>query len=69
MMRWNAGLAAIALLAAGLAGCRQQCFMSEEDYAGVTNNANLVPPNLCSDLHQSIVPAQGLRPSRWTSTT
>ena len=38
MMRWNARLAAIALLAAGLVGCRQQCFMSEADYNGVMGN-------------------------------
>ncbi|HEX4590763.1 MAG TPA: TolC family protein [Gemmataceae bacterium] len=58
MTRWNATLAAIAALAAGLAGCRQQCFMSAEDYNGFTNNPALVPPNLASDLHDAIVPGQ-----------
>ena len=56
MMRWNARLTAIAVLAVGLGGCRQQCFMSESDYAGVMGNSALVPPNLNSDSHASIVP-------------
>jgi outer membrane protein TolC len=59
MIRWNARLAAIALLAAGLAGCRQQCFMTERDYNGLSANPNLVPGNLASDLHLSITPGPG----------
>jgi outer membrane protein TolC len=59
MMRWNARLAAIALLAAGLAGCQRQCFMSEADYNACTNNPALVPPNLASDPHMAITPGLG----------
>src|SRR2546421_496616 len=63
MMRWNARLAAIALLAAGLAGCGRQCFMSEADYNNCClNNPSVIPPNLDSDLHQAIIPAAGNTP-------
>ena len=62
MMRWNARLAAIALLATGLAGCQQKCFMSEQDYNGFTSNPNLLPPNLESDLHVSVTPGRGHSP-------
>lgn len=61
-MRWNARLAAIALLIAGLAGCRQQCFLSEVDYNNSHTNPGLLPPNLESDPHQSIIPASGNTP-------
>jgi hypothetical protein len=62
MMRWNARLAAMALLAAGLVGCRQQCFMTEADFNNSLNNTAVLPPNLESDPHQSIVPAGGITP-------
>jgi outer membrane protein TolC len=62
MMRWNARLAAIGLLAAALVGCRQQCFMSEADYNSCSTHPGLIPDNLASDLHQSITPALGTTP-------
>jgi outer membrane protein TolC len=61
MTRWNARIAALALLAAGLAGCRQQCFMSPEDYKGMTG-PGLIPPNLPSDSSLGNVPAVGVTP-------
>ena len=54
--------AAIALLAAGLAGCRQQTFMTEADYNGVMGKSGLIPDNLHSDLHEAITPAPGTTP-------
>jgi outer membrane protein TolC len=63
MMRWNARLAAVALLAAGLAGCGPKCYMTEADMNSCClNNPNIIPPNLESDPHLSIVPAQGHTP-------
>ncbi len=52
----------MALLAAGLAGCRQQCFMSPEDYNGMMGNPGLIPPNLSSDSHLAITPTPGTTP-------
>src|SRR5947209_4033188 len=59
MTRWNATLAAVALLAAGSAGCSRQCFMSEADYNGCMGNPATLPPNLASDLHLAITPGTG----------
>jgi outer membrane protein TolC len=59
MTRWNATLAATALLAAGLAGCGRQCFMSEADYNGCMGSPALIPPNLASDPHLGITPGAG----------
>src|SRR5262245_36031770 len=58
MTRWNAGLAAVAVLAAGLTGCRQQCFMTEADFHQATTSVSLVPPGLEADPHASITPGQ-----------
>src|SRR5207249_4126238 len=66
MTRWNAGLTAVAVLVAGLAGCRQQCFMTEADYQSTRNGIYLPPPNLEVDLHASIVPSPGNTPPPMT---
>jgi len=55
MMRWNAGLAAVAVLAAGLTGCRQ-CFMTEADFHQAKTSVSLSPPGLEYDPHASITP-------------
>ena len=59
MMRWNARLAALALLGAGLTGCQKQCFMNEADFKGMGTSAALIPPNLSSDSSIGNVPAVG----------
>jgi outer membrane protein TolC len=66
MTRWNAGLVATAVLVAGLAGCRQQCFMTEADYQSTRNNPYVLPPHLESDPHQAIVPSPGNTPPPMT---
>ncbi|MFO0808402.1 MAG: TolC family protein [Gemmataceae bacterium] len=66
MMRWNAGLAA-AVLAAGLAGCQQKCFMTEADFctAQMSVAGNFAPKDLECNPHYVLDPAKGpgLRPS------
>src|SRR5262245_194164 len=62
MIRWNARLAAVALLAAGLVGCRQQGFMTEADFNNCGLNNSSVLANLANDPHQSIIPASGNTP-------
>jgi outer membrane protein TolC len=64
MIRWNARLAAVAVLAAGLFGCGRQCYMTEADFQNCTlgQNSLSVPPNLENDPHQSIIPAMGNTP-------
>src|SRR6476646_7744532 len=64
-MRWNAGLATVALIA-GLAGCRQQSYMTEADAGQFRAAASLVPPDLECDLHGPIVPAAGNTPPPMT---
>src|SRR5438034_6399550 len=46
MTRWNAGLATVAMLAAGLTGCRQQCFMTQADFIQSQTAVSLSPPGL-----------------------
>ena len=46
MTRWNAGLAAVAMLMAGLTGCRQQCFMTQADFNQSQNSVSLTPSGL-----------------------
>jgi outer membrane protein TolC len=64
-MRWNAGLAAVALIA-GLAGCRQQTYMTEADYHQFRTPAYLIPPDLESNPHASIVPGTSNMPAPMT---
>jgi outer membrane protein TolC len=66
MTRWNAGLVATAVVAAGLAGCRQQCFMTEADYHATRENPYVLPANLESDPHQAIIPTPGHTPAPTT---
>jgi outer membrane protein TolC len=58
MTRWNARLAAVAMLMAGLIGCRQQCFMTEADFLQSKNSVSLSPPGLEYDPHAAITPGQ-----------
>jgi outer membrane protein TolC len=60
-MRWNAGLAAVALIA-GLAGCRQQTYMTEADVNQFRTPPYLIPPNLESSPHDAILPATSNMP-------
>ncbi len=61
-MRWNAGLLAAAVCMAGLAGCRQQCFMTEAEYQSCRNSPALLPSDLECNPHDAIVPAVGNTP-------
>ncbi len=66
MMRWNAGLTAVAL-AVGLAGCQQKCYMTEADLCNaqmsITNRGT--PDDLECNPHYPLDPAKavGLTPS------
>src|SRR4029079_11717668 len=66
MTRWNARLAAVAMLMAGLAGCRQQCFMTEADFLQSQNSVSLSPPGLEYDPHASITPGPANEPAPTT---
>src|SRR5207248_8760512 len=51
---------------AGLAGCRQQTYMTEADAQQFRAPSSLVPPSLESDVHMAITPAVGNTPKPTT---
>src|SRR4029078_748957 len=66
MTRWNARLAAVAMLMAGLIGCSPQCFMTEADFLQSQTGVSLSPPGLEYDPHASIMPGPANSPAPMT---
>src|SRR5947208_3493349 len=64
-MRWNAGLATVALIA-GLAGCRQQTYLTEADAHQYSAHPALLPADLESNPHMALTPATGNTPTPMT---
>src|SRR5439155_3899399 len=55
-------------LAAGLTGCRQQCFMTQADFNQSQNSVSLSPPGLEYDPHAAISPGPANSPPPMTVT-
>lgn len=61
-MRWTNVVVGLALTAAGIAGCKQQCFIHECDYEHYHKLIQGMPSNLECDPTASIQPVLGLTP-------
>lgn len=62
-MRWKNVVVGLALTLAGIAGCKQQCFLHECDYDHYRNLVAGVPGNLDSDPQASAAPITSVIPA------
>src|SRR5262245_42523800 len=64
-MRWKAVVVGLALTLAGMSGCKQQCFLTKEDYYAFKDMAG-VPGCLEGNPDLSVRPPEGIVPAPGT---
>src|SRR6187431_234306 len=64
--RFVSRVSCLLCFAAGLTGCRQQCFMTEADFEQSKTSVSLTPPGLEYDPHAAITPGPANSPAPMT---